>query len=236
MIKSRILPITAIFALAFILSFNLASAYDYYVQTDVPVAYEKPVSYSAFSQPQVSSFSRPQAYAYGTYSRPRFSSSYNSNTHYTESPGYMRGPKATLAQKANSESSASNFDSSSYKYDYRGPLYEKKVTYLDDFSHDVSSKSGFFRSRSSDSLRHTIASTLTEKYVGATESLYVDSQNRRSASNKASQNTDYNYDGGFSFGKQRVFDSSEYGKDSYTQPYYYRPSYDSQQGYYNWRY
>jgi hypothetical protein len=233
MIKTDI-AVFSVFAL--ILSLSLASAmdYDYYVQHDVPTDYASPVTYSNdYIQPYVSSFSRPYV---SSFSRPSFSSNYNSQAHYSESPGYTQFPDSSYNQKASANSFSSNQDSSNYKYDYRGPMYEKKFVQVDDFLHDTSSKTGFFNSRSNNVLKHTISTTLTEKYLGATESVLYNTQNNRYATQSAQQDTSYNYDGGFSFGKQRVYDSSEYSSDSYREPYYYRPYFDSQQGYYSWKY
>src|SRR6185436_8543905 len=114
--------------------------------------------------------------------------------------------------------------------------YEKKFVQVDDFSHDLSSKSGFFNSRSNNLLRHTVSTSLTEKYVGASESLYSNTQNRQFASNNANAESSQTYDGGFSYGKQRSYDSSEYSTESYKDPYYYRPYFDNSNGYYSWNY
>lgn len=170
---------------------------------------------------------------------PSYKNSYNnpsSYISYKESPGYTQFPDENFIQKENANYYSSNQDSSSYEYDYRGPLYERQVTNIDDFSRVISSKSGFFTSKSKNNLRHTITSTLTEKYIGASESMFYNTQNNRLTTNTANRDTYYDYDGGFSFGKQRTFDAAEYRRDSYTSPYYYRPYYDSSGGYYNWRY
>lgn len=170
---------------------------------------------------------------------PSYRSTYNtpsSYISYKESPGYMQFPDENFIQKENANDYSSNQDSTSYGYDYRGPLYDRQITNVDDFSHVISSKSGFFTSKSKNNLRHTITSTLTEKYIGASESMFYNTQNNRLTTNTANRDTYYNYDGGFSFGKQRVFDATEYRRDSYTSPYYYRPYYDPSKSYYNWRY
>ncbi|MEK6933874.1 MAG: hypothetical protein AABW75_03295 [Nanoarchaeota archaeon] len=155
---------------------------------------------------------------------------------YRESPGYMQFPKENFNQKSNANYYSTNQDASFYGYDYRGPLYERQITNVDDYSHIISSKSGFFTSKNKNNLRRTITYTLTEKYIGASESIFYNTQNNRFTSNVANQDTSYNSDGGFSFGKQRSFDAAEYSKDSYTSAYYYRPYYDSSKDYYNWRY
>lgn len=187
-------------------------------------------SYSSFSKPQ-QYFAKPYVY-----SNPSGSSAYASASSYSESPGYTQFPKETKSQKSSSSSQNSNFDSSSYAYDYRGPLYERKITYLDDFSKEYSDKGFFLFSNSKDILRHTISNTVTERYIGSTESLYINNQNRRQASTNSNQDSSSNYEGGFSYGKQRLFDSNEYAQNSYTSPYYYKPNYNQDQGYYNWRY
>ncbi len=166
----------------------------------------------------------------GAYTSPFSSASYK------ESPGYTKYSDEDFNQRINSNYYSSNQDSASYEYDYRGPLYERQITNVDDYSHIISSKSGFFTSKNKDNLRHTITYTLTEKYIGASESIFYNNQNNRFTSNVANQDTSYNSDGGFSFGKQRSFDAAEYSKDSYTSAYYYRPYYDSSKDYYNWKY
>ncbi len=140
-----------------------------------------------------------------------------------------------LNQNYNSRIDLSNFDSSSLGYDYRGPMYERTITYTDDLYQKSSDKSFPFYSRSRDSLRHTISTTLNEKYIGATESLFYNTQNRRQESSSETNSILEEYNEDSSFKKQRLYDRYEYGRDSYTSPYYYRPYYDSR-GYYNWRY
>jgi len=178
---------------------------------------------------QSHSFSQPRDYS---------ASSYGSSSHYQESPGFAQFPNFDSGKKSSLKAKDSNFDSSSSGYDYRGPLYEKKFVQLDDFRHEISSKDGFFSSKNKDSLKHTVSTTITEKYIGASESAYSNSQNRRSSSLDANQDESLKYQGGFSFGKQRLFDQSEYGssRNSYASPYYYSPYYDSSSGYYSWRY
>ena len=171
---------------------------------------------------------------YSGYSRP--SSTFSSTTKYQESPGFTRGAAQTFRQNSASNEAFSDFDSSSAGYDYRGPMFERQIVNREDFAKDSSSRSGLFSAKSSDSLHHSISTMITEKYLGATESLTTNSQNRRSSSKKSNEQASADVDEGFSYGKQRVFDASEYGKDSYTQPSYYRPMYNDNKGYYTWRY
>lgn len=182
-----------------------------------------------------SSFNYPNSYN----QYPSYRSSYtvpSSTVSYRESPGYSQFPNENFNQRSNANYYSSNEDSSSYAYDYRGPLYERQFTNVDDFSHILTNKGGFFTSKSKNNLRHTITTSLTEKYIGASESILYNTQNNRLTTNNANQDTSYNYGGGFSFGKMRTFDATEYRRDSYTSPYYYRPNYDSSKNYYNWRY
>lgn len=169
------------------------------------------------------------------YARSRPSSTFSSTSKYSESPGFTRAPVQSFRQNKAANEVFSDFDSSSSGYDYRGPMFERQTVQRDDFAKDSFAKSGLFSARSSDSLRHSISTTVTEKYLGATESLFSNNQNRRASSKSGDEKTSYDADEGFTFGKQRVFDASEYAKDAYSAPYYYRPVYDSQ-GYYNWRY
>ena len=139
-------------------------------------------------------------------------------------------------QNYDSKTDYSNYDSSDFGYEYRGPLYERSITYTEDFEKKNSDKSFLFYSKSKDSVKHSISTTLTEKYIGATESLFYNTQNRRDASTSESVNIASQYDDSFSFKKQRVYDPEEYGRDSYKSDYYYHPYYNSKEGYYNWRY
>ena len=171
-----------------------------------------------------------------SYKNPSFSSSFSSNAHYSESPGYIKLPDENYRQKYSAKSNSNNFDSSSSGYDYRGPIYERKIVYTEDFSKKRYDKSSLFSSKSKDTLKYSVSNVVTEKYIGASESSYSNSQNRRSSSEDIAQEVVMDYNGGFAFGKQRTFDSNEYRKDSYTEPYYYRPYYNSQNNYYNWKY
>ena len=187
--------------------------------------------YNEYSRPY---YSYPESY--NSFKNPRFSSDYSSNVNYRESPGQIQFPRATFNQKKEVKTSDSNFDSSSYNYDYRGPMFERRYTFLDDTLDDTSGNSFLFFSDVNDIHRHTISANLVEKYVGETASIYSNSQNRRSSNSEASENTNSNYDAGFSFGKQRVYDAAEYSRDSYANQYYYRPYYNQNQEYFNWRY
>lgn len=135
----------------------------------------------------------------------------------------------------NAQAMNANFDTASGAYDYRGPLFERRIVSSDDFVHENSARSGFFSSRSKDLTTRSLRNEVVEKYVGATESLYTNKQNNQLATQRASDTSSRDFDGGFSFGKQRLFDESEYGRDSSTGQYYYRPSL-SPGGFYNWRY
>ena len=223
--------LAAVFATTFLLAFPLAAAeHESFTQRSSPARISSPY-YAPYAQYPASS----TAYAPASARIARPTSSYSSATKYSESPGFIRSPVQSFRQARASNDVFSDFDSSSSSYDYRGPMFEKQMVQREDFAKDSFAKSGLFSARNSDSLRHSISTSVTEKYLGATESLFSNSQNRRSSSKTGDEKASYDADEGFSFGKQRVFDASEYAKDSYTQPYYYRPAYDSQ-GYYNWRY
>jgi hypothetical protein len=170
------------------------------------------------------------------YQRPRTESSFSATRRYAESPGLERYPQETTRMNKNAQFSNTNFDTASSAYDYRGPLFERRIVSSDDFMHENSAKSGFFSSRNMDLTTRSIRNEVIEKYVGASESLYTTKQNNQVSAQSASDTSQRDFDGGFSFGKQRLFDESEYAKDTYTQPYYYRPAYNNGHGYYNWRY
>ena|SRR3989338_4177890 len=175
-----------------------------------------------------------QDYPSVSYSPPRADSSYSTALRYAESPEGQKYPQETTRINKNSQAINTNFDTATSSYDYRGPLYERRIISTDDFIHDVSAKSGFFSSNSKDLITRSIRNEVVEKYVGATESLYTDSKNNRVFTQSASDTSTRSYDGGFSFGKQRLFDQTEYGRDSYSREYYYRPFLGN--GFYNWRY
>jgi len=161
---------------------------------------------------------------------------YRGTGSYYESPGFTIFPTEKTSQSANSNYLDENFDSSSYAYDYRGPMFEKTTSFTDDLFIDKSVDDDFFTSDVTDVLHRTIGYKTTEKYVGASESLYINSQNRRTStgSSNSASNTDYN--GGMNWGKLRTFDSDEYADMGNYEDYYYRPLYDSSTGGYNWRY
>lgn len=167
---------------------------------------------------------------------PTSSFSASKDVSYTESPGLEVFPTESLNQNTNVNTWNNNFDTSTYSRDYRGPMYEVKYSYLNDYSKSVDDDGWLFFSDWDEDVRHVISATKTEKYVGASESVYFGNQNKRTSGSSATDNTDYEYDGGFTFGKQRKYDSSEYAEDSYTEPYYYRPYYDSNRGRYIWDY
>ena len=161
--------------------------------------------------------------AYGGYS-PYSSSSYQAQSSYSEYPEYTQYPDYQTSSNANSMTSNSNYDSSNYGYSYYGPIYEKKTAYDE----------SLYRRRSK--TIWSVSATSTERYIGASESMFYDTQNRRYDTNANTQSSNVNYDGGFSWGKVRLFDSSEYARDSYGQRSYYDPMYNSNSGYYNWKY
>ncbi len=196
--------------------------------------------YTVQSTPSCSTIGRTytkcrQDYSSIAYAPPRADTSYSATLKYAESPGEERYPQETMRVNRNSQATNTNFDKAASSYDYRGPIYERRIISTDDFIHDVSAKSGFFSSNSKDLTTRSIRSEVVEKYVGATESLYTNSNNNRVSTQSASDTSTRSYDGGFSFGKQRIFDETEYARDSYSGEYYYRPVF-SQKGYFNWKY
>ena len=126
-------------------------------------------------------------------------SNFYSDKSYRETPGFTQFPEARTSQSSNTNYLKQNFDSSALDYDYRGPLYEKEIVYKDNLVIDKSSKSGFFYSKSNDILRHKITTKITEKYLGASESISINNQNRRTESSNTNQGLTTNYNGGFSW-------------------------------------
>src|SRR3989338_447146 len=169
------------------------------------------------------SYTSCQRISFPTYAQPRADSSYGATRLYMESPGENLYPQENTRINRNAEATSTNFDTTTSAYDYRGPMYERRIIATDDFLHENSAKSRFFSSNNKDITTRSIRNEVVEKYVGATESLYKDSKNNRVATQHASDMSTREYDGGFSFGKQRLFDEIEYGRDSYTGSYYYRP-------------
>ncbi len=172
------------------------------------------------------------------YAQPRSDSSYGATRSYLESPGEERYPRASSSQSRRGQTLAANFDRASYAYDYRGPLYERRLIQSDDFVHENKVRSGFFTSKNTDVTTRSVRNEVIEKYIGATESLHGGSQNNRVAAQDVQESAASSYDGGFSFGKQRLFDESEYSSASSSGygNYYYRPYYDPARQIYNWRY
>lgn len=175
-----------------------------------------------------------------TYKETQPRSSFNSGAtrRYAESPGEERYPRASQRTTGNMKAVATNFDTTNYDYDYRGPLYERRIISSDDFLHENSARSGFFSSKHKDITTRSVRNEVVEKYIGASESMHAGTQNNRVAMQEGNSNQAYDYDGGFSFGKQRLFDESEYSSASSSGNgnYYYRPYYDPARQIYNWRY
>lgn len=166
---------------------------------------------------------------------PMPSSSYGTSSSYSETPGFTITPSRQSSSNSNSNYLNQNFDSSNYAYDYRGPMFERTSTYSDNLLIDKSSHSGFFTSNSNNIFHRSINSKVVEKYVGATESLYINRQNRQVSTSNTNKNAASNYNNGMTWGKARLYDSSEYADSGYNH-YYYRPLYDSSTGGFNWRY
>ena len=177
------------------------------------------------------------ASAYG-YASPqsKYSTSYGGTAKYYESPGYSKYPIEKATQSRGSRASGSNFDSTNTGYESRGPMIERRIIYSESFLEKNKDKTVPFYSSSRNKVIYNVRNEVIEKYVGASESAYTTSQNKRIYASEEQGNANYDYDGGFSFGKQRMYDASEYGSNSYTEPYYYRPMFGSRQGHYNWRY
>jgi len=157
------------------------------------------------------------------------SSSYSSSS-FTQFPDWNSNKLDAYS------SSSSNYDSSDYNYDYRGPLYEKTTKFNDDLLIDKSTDDDFFTTDTTDILHRSITMTTSEKYIGATESLYTNNQNRRTSNTNSISNENTDYDGGLSWSSVRLFDNSEYSEDIGYNNYYYRPLFDSSNGYYVWDY
>ncbi|MBI2449429.1 hypothetical protein HYV49_03980 [Candidatus Pacearchaeota archaeon] len=135
---------------------------------------------------------------------------------------------------SSSKFSSKNLDSSSLDYDYRGPMFERQITLKENVKSKRSDTDFIIFSRNKESFRESRTITLVEKYVGASESLFIDNKNNRIATFDSNQKTTDGANKGdsFSWRKARLFDPQEYTDSS---DYYYRPYYDSDLGYYNWR-
>lgn len=188
-------------------------------------------SYASTAYVCQTSYSKPLT---RTAEKTTASSAYGAKNSYAESPGYTVGAKESARANSNAKTQDTNFDSTNSGYDYRGPMFERRLIYSDSFNSESKDTSLPFYASSKDKVSHNIRNEVVEKYVGASESAYSNSQNRRVQGSEASETGAYDYDGGFSFGKQRMFDSSEYASESYSEPYYYRPAYLD--GAYTWRY
>jgi len=136
---------------------------------------------------------------------------------------YTRYPVYNTNQLSNSNSYYRNLDSRSSALSYQGPIASKTTTYNE-----------YLKVKPRKTIR-TISYTTTEKYLGETlyETYNMQNNNINTKSASSTSNTDYN--GGFSWRNKDAFDSNSYNANDY-QTYYYQPSYNSNLGYYNWRY
>lgn len=156
-----------------------------------------------------------------------------------EYSGFVELLKRSFATNSRSDFSRRNFDSSSLDYDYRGPMFERQIIFKDEFNKKRDDTSFLFFSDEEERIHKSSTVSLIEKYIGASESLFIDNQNRRTELFESNQkeSEDYkekgNYREGFSWRKARLFDPNEY--DNSYDNYYYRPHYDPKLGYYNWR-
>ena len=138
-------------------------------------------------------------------------------------PSFINLP--AISDKTSSINNENNF----FTRNYQGPVIEKTTKYDE-----------FFQISKRGKLTKSISSTTTERYIGALESLSKGSE-IRSGYNRDYSNiptNHYYYEGGSAWRYKSSFNAIDYSKgfNTYTRPYYYDGRYDSQKGYYNWRY
>lgn len=160
--------------------------------------------------------------------------SYRYPTHYysssytftpTVESQFERDPSFINQPTVNYKSTNNNLASSFYNRNYQGPVIERTTRY-DELTR--LKRGRFFR---------LISETTSERYVGASES------ENRGLESRSENSQEYNsiptnpavYEGGSLWRHKASYEPQLYNQNSYTQPYYYAPRYDSR-GYYNWRY
>lgn len=130
-----------------------------------------------------------------------------------------------------------NFDSSNLNYDFRGPMFERQIILSETISNEEDDVDFLIFSKSENDYFKSSSAKLIEKYVGPSESLYINNQNRRTetfdVNEKVSDDieAESNYKDALSWKQVRLFDRDEYTYGGY----YYRPMYDKNRGHYVWR-
>ena len=134
-------------------------------------------------------------------------------------PRYMNYP--AVQDTANQFGQAS----SAYNRAYAGQVLERVARYDEDLNVKGSK------------VRRIISSSVTEKFVGPqqTESLFSQNSNSFNIDKSITPTNPTIYDGGSLYRYNSIYNQKNYGRDSYTAPYYYSPL-SNNAGYYTWRY
>lgn len=154
-----------------------------------------------------------------------FGSAYSYTPLSSSESQYGIFPKYQNFPTLNDKYSNSNFASSSANRNYQGPLMERTIKY-----------DQFFERTRRGRITQTSSFLQTERYQGPTLLESSASENRAQNSREYS-NIPTNpsiYDAGSSWRNKELFTYNAYGRDSYSQPYYYSPRYTG--SYFDWRY
>ena len=156
-----------------------------------------------------------------------YSTTYGQSYQYAAPSTQIVYPSYTYAPTVNSQTLTKSVNSNTYTNNYQGPFIQKVNTYDQTYTQGRKGK-----------ISLTISSKQYETYVGANQ--YTNSgsqQSSQSASNYNSYSPNpTSYNGGSYWRYGPTYSSAQSGSNSYADNYYYAPRYDSNLGYYNWRY
>ena len=151
-----------------------------------------------------------------TYSYP----SYNRDYSFQQFPSYINSP--IINDKLFNSAQSMN----SFNRNFQGPIIQRDTNYDE--------KLKIKGSR----ISRTISATTSEKYIGAVliENGISQASDLNSRDFSSVPTNPSSYNGGSYWRFQDEYKPVFYGRDSYTNDYYYKPKYDWNNGHYNWRY
>ncbi len=164
-------------------------------------------------------------YKFGEDQENFFKNSFNTKYSYSNPTNYQQNPVYTNTPTITNKISNTEKAKSDYVKIFYGPTYSKKTSLSD----------SYYQKKSK--IIANLDTYSYEQYSGPvtieTNSMELLNQQLQSYSS-SSPNPTY-YDGGSSFSEYPKYDFSSSGVDT-SSSYYYKPTYDSNLGYYNWRY
>ena len=200
--KTALLIVFGIFLLLAISGFASASYANY--DNGYPSCYD--CNYPSYSS-QSSSY--PSTYT----AYPTYSSNSNSGSNYQN---FNQNPVYTVKDFSTTKKVNTNFDSTNYASTYQGPVYQADVRYNE-----------YLNVKKSGKVIQTISYADNSRYLGASQTVNANTQNRQTSEFDNTNSYVKEYDGGFSWSQRDSFARANTNYD-----WYYQPVYSN--GYYNW--